>query len=323
MNKKVAFITGGQGQDSSYLSELLLSKNYVVHSMVRRSSNITHPRIDHLRNNPDFILHYGDVRDFSNVFSLVKDIEPDEIYNLAAMSHVRYSFDLPIESYESIALGTLNVLESIRLNGLVNTRMYQSSSSEQFGSSPAPQSEDTVFSPRSPYAVAKTCAHYQTINHREAYGVHASCGILFNHTSERRPENFVCRKICRAAAAIKLGLQADVELGRTDPKRDFLHAKDAVRAMWLMLQQDSPDEYVIASGETHSIQEILEVAFGYVNLDYKKYLKFNPIFTRPSEVEILQGDSTKARTRLGWKPTISFVELIENMTKHDLEELQK
>jgi GDPmannose 4,6-dehydratase len=319
---KTAFITGVSGQDGAWLSRLLLSKGYIVHGLLRRSSNLERPNIEEIRNNKNFILHYGDITDIASIINIVSNIENlDEVYNLAAQSFVKASFDVPIATFDSIALGTLNMLEVVK-NHKNKPRFYQASSSEMFGNSPPPQNELTILKPRSPYGCSKLYAHQQTINYRESYGIHASCGILFNHESIFRGENFVTRKITKAAARIFLGLQATLELGNLDARRDWGFAGDYVRAMWMMLQQEEPDDYVIATGETYSIRELLDVAFGHLGLDWEKYVEINPIYYRAAEVDVLLGDASKAKVQLGWEPQISFRELIIMMVDHDLNQLR-
>lgn len=319
---KKAFITGITGQDGSYLTELLLNKGYEVHGLVRRASTFNTSRIDHLISQFRLQLHYGDLTDSTNLARLLLKIQPDEIYNLGAQSHVRVSFDMPEYTGDVVGLGTIRLLEAIRDTGLCKTaRFYQASSSEMFGKvQESPQRESTPFWPRSPYGCAKVFAHWATVNFRESYGLHASNGILFNHESPRRGETFVTRKVTKAAARIACGLQADLQLGNLEAKRDWGHAQDYVEAMWLMLQQDKPDDYVIATGETHSVRELCEVAFGLVNLDYKKYVTHHERYERPAEVDLLIGDASKARAKLGWKPTHTFHTLIESMVRKDYED---
>jgi len=320
-----ALITGITGQDGSYLAELLLDKGYEVHGLMRRASTFNTGRVEHLYqdshdNRPGLMLHYADLTDAARMTSLVLDIEPDEIYNLAAQSHVRVSFDQPIYTVDVAAQGTLRMLEAARqLKKRKQVRFYQASSSEMFGQAQqVPQSESTPFYPRSPYACAKVYAHYQTINYREAYGMYACCGILFNHESPRRGETFVTRKITRAAARIRLGLEKRLYLGNLDAKRDWGYAKDYVEAMWLMLQQHEPHDYVIATGESHTVREFLQVAFERVDLDWHDYVEIDPRYFRPSEVDHLLGDATRARKELGWEPRTSFQELAAMMVDADL-----
>jgi GDPmannose 4,6-dehydratase len=317
---KTALITGITGQDGSYLSELLISKGYCVVGLVRRSSSIERTRLDHL---PKEIrgkieLQYGDMTDASSLVSAIKKFEPTEIYNLAAQSHVKISFEQPIYTSDVTAVGALNLLEAIRISDL-DVRFYQASSSEQFGKvAHTPQNELTPFHPRSPYAVSKVFAHYATVNYREAYGMHNSCGILFNHESPRRGENFVTRKISLGVAKIKTGAANELVLGNLDAKRDWGFAGDYVEAMWLMLQQQTPDDYVIATGVSHSVRDFCKAAFSHVGLDYNKYVKTDSIYARPSEVDLLCGDATKAKEKLGWKPKVSFNELVSMMVDSDI-----
>jgi GDPmannose 4,6-dehydratase len=326
---KKALITGITGQDGSYLTELLLSKGYDVYGVMRRASTFNTERIDHIYQDPHesgrrMRLLYGDLNDASSLNKILRDVQPDEIYNLGAQSHVRVSYDIPEYTAEVGALGALRLLEAIRETGLRETRFYQASSSELYGKvREIPQSETTPFYPRSPYAVAKLYAYWITVNYRESYGLFACNGILFNHESERRGETFVTRKITRAAAAIKLGLQDKLYLGNLDAKRDWGHARDYCEAMWLMLQQDEPDDYVIATGETHSVREFLDEAFGHLDLDWKRYVEIDPRYFRPAEVDLLIGDSSKARKKLGWEPRITFKELAQKMVDADLADLKK
>lgn len=322
MSKK-ALITGITGQDGSYLAELLLQKGYEVHGLVRRTSTFNRSRIDALwtePNRPDtrFFLHYGDLADSGSLTRLLLQLQPDEIYNLAAQSHVRVSFDAPEFSMDINATGTLRLLEAIRDAGQ-RPRFYQASSSEMFGKVlETPQTERTPFYPRSPYAVSKVAAHWATVNYRESYGLHASNGILFNHESPRRGEAFVTRKITRAVAHIRAGLEQTLYLGNLDARRDWGYAKEYVEAMWLMLQQDEPDDYVIATGETHSVREFLEEAFGYVGLDWRKHVAHDPRYLRPAEVDLLVGDASKARKKLGWEPKTKFKDLVRLMVDADI-----
>ncbi len=323
---KKALITGITGQDGSYLAELLLAKGYEVHGMVRRSSTFGTERIDHIYRDPHLpdthlVLHYGDLTDGLGVTNLILDVEPDEIYNLGAQSHVRVSFDQPVYTLMSDGVGALNILEAARqLNKRKETRVYQASSSEMFGKVlETPQTETTPFNPQSPYACAKVYAFHQTVNHRRSYDMFATNGILFNHESERRGETFVTRKITRAATRIKLGLQEKLYLGNLDAKRDWGYAKDYVEAMWLMLQQDQPDDYVIATGETHTIREFLDLSFGHLDLDWNDYVEIDPRYFRPAEVDLLLGDASKAREQLGWEPMTDLNELARIMVEHDLE----
>jgi GDPmannose 4,6-dehydratase len=316
---KRALICGITGQDGSYLAELLLEKNYDVHGLVRRSSSFNTGRIDHIFDR--LTLHYGDLQDGAGLHQLIQIVAPNEVYNLGAQSHVKVSFDIPEYTGDVDALGTLRLLEACTQVGLTGwPRFYQASSSEMFGKvAEVPQRETTPFHPRSPYGVAKVYGYWITRNYREAYGLHATNGILFNHTSPRRGETFVCRKITKAAARIKLGLQSELRLGNLDAKRDFGHAKDYVRAMWLMLQQEQPDDYVVATGETHSVREFLDEAFGYLDLDWQRYVKIDPKYYRPAEVDLLVGDASKAKRVLGWEPTVGFKELVREMVDADLE----
>ena len=323
---KRALITGITGQDGSYLAEFLLGKpDYEVHGLVRRSSSINRQRIDPLFGRiPDvrdrFHLHYADLADASSLSMVMEQVRPDEVYNLGAQSHVRVSFDQPLYTADVVGLGTLRLLEAVRhLNRAQPVRFYQASSSEMYGSAPPPQGPDTPFHPRSPYACAKLYAHWQTVNYREAYGLYACSGILFNHESPRRGESFVTRKITLGAARIKEGLQRKLVLGNLDAKRDWGFAGDYVRAMWLMLQQNRPDDYVVATGETHSVREFLEIAFSQLGLDFRDFVEFDTRYTRPSEVDVLLGDATKARKELGWKAEVDFPGLVKMMVEHDLE----
>lgn len=319
-----ALITGITGQDGSYLAELLLSKGYEVHGVVRRASSFNTGRIEHLYQDPHapgtrLFLHYGDLTDSGALTDIVLAVEPDEIYNLGAQSHVRVSFDQPIYTVDSGAMGTLRLLEAARhLNRRKHVRFYQASSSEMYGKVvEVPQSETTPFYPRSPYACGKVYSFFQVLNYREAYGVFACNGILFNHESPRRGETFVTRKITRAATRIKEGLQNELYLGNLDAKRDWGYAKDYVDAMWRMLQQPEPDDYVIATGETHSVREFLDKTFAILGLDWQRHVKIDERYLRPSEVDLLLGDPTKAKTKLGWTPETSFDELVRIMVDAD------
>jgi GDPmannose 4,6-dehydratase len=322
---KKAFLTGITGQDGSYLAELLLEKGYEVHGLIRRSSSFNTERIDHLyRDSHDkgarLFLHYGDLSDASNLNRLLRRVRPDEIYHLGAQSHVRVSFDMPEYTGDVTGLGTLRLLDSILESG-ISTRFYQASSSEMYGLvQETPQSEKTPFYPRSPYACAKVYGYWITVNYREAYNLHASNGILFNHESPRRGETFVTRKITRALARIAAGKQKDLYLGNLDSKRDWGYAKDYVEAMWLMLQQPEGDDYVVATGETHTVREFLEEAFGLVGLQYEKYVKLDDRYLRPTEVDLLIGDASKAQKKLGWSPKVKFKELVRLMLVADLQE---
>jgi len=320
---KKALVTGITGQDGSYLAELLLKKDYQVWGIIRRSSSFHTGRIDHLykdpHQHPRLRLVYGDLTDGSNLSTIMNDIKPDEVYNLGAQSHVRVSFDTPIYTVDTDALGTLRLLEAIRSSNKP-ARFYQASSSEMYGTVvETPQTEKTPFYPRSPYGCAKVYSFWQTVNYREAYGLFACNGILFNHESPRRGETFVTRKITRAATRIKLGLQDKLYLGNLDAKRDWGFAGDYVEVMWLMLQQDKADDYVIATGETHSVREFLDEVFGYLDLDWKKYVEIDPRYLRPTEVDFLQGDSSKARKVLKWEPKVTFKGIAKMMTDADME----
>ncbi len=356
MSEKVALITGVTGQDGAYLSEFLLKKNYVVHGLKRRSSMFNTKRIDHLyedphKNNPKFILHFGDMTDSTNLIRLIKEIQPDEIYNLAAMSHVRVSFDIPEYVADTDGIGTLRILEAVRLLGFENkTRIYQASTSELYGKvQEVPQNEKTPFYPRSPYGVAKMYAYWITVNYREAYGIFASNGILFNHESPIRGETFVTRKITRAVSKIALGLQDKFYLGNLDSKRDWGHAKDYVRMMWMILQADNPEDWVIATGKTTSIRDFVKMAFSYVGIELKfkgkgieekayvekcsnkefqiekgkEVLSIDQNYFRPSEVDLLIGDPSKAKNKLGWEPKITLQELVNDMMSSDLKLMKK
>ena len=325
---KKALITGITGQDGSYLAELLLSKNYEVHGIIRRTSTFNTGRLDDIYADPHaqknkLFLHYGDLSDASALSRLIGKIQPDEIYNLAAQSHVRVSFDSPEYSTDIDATGTVRLLEAIRETG-IKPRFYQASSSEMYGLVQAvPQSETTPFYPRSPYACAKVYSFWITVNYRESYGIHASNGILFNHESPRRGETFVTRKITRAIAQIKAGLQSKLYLGNLDAKRDWGFAKEYVEAMWIMLQQEKADDYVIATGETHSVREFLEAAFGHAGLDWQKHVEIDPRYYRPAEVDLLIGDASKAKRQLGWEPKTKFSDLVKLMVDADIELLRK
>ncbi|MHC5598337.1 MAG: GDP-mannose 4,6-dehydratase [Nostoc sp.] len=328
--QKRALITGITGQDGSYLSEFLLEQGYEVHGIIRRTSTFNTDRIDHIYEDPHkdgvrLFLHYGDLTDGTTLRRILEEVKPVEIYNLGAQSHVRVSFDSPEYTVDAVGMGTLRLLEAIRdyqhRTG-IQVRFYQAGSSEMYGLVQAiPQNETTPFYPRSPYACAKVYAHWQTINYRESYDLFACNGILFNHESPRRGETFVTRKITRAVAGIVAGKQKNIYMGNLDSKRDWGYAKDYVKAMWLMLQKDQPDDYVIATGETHSVREFLELAFSYVNLKWEDYVEFDERYLRPSEVELLIGDATKAQQKLGWKPSITFEELVSLMVEADLQAL--
>ncbi len=318
-----AFITGITGQDGSYLAELLLAKGYEVHGVIRRSSSFNTGRIDHLlrdRHDPEarLFLHYADLSDGSALAALLSRTKPHEVYNLGAQSHVRVSFDIPEYTGDITGLGAVRLLEAMREAGL-DARFYQASSSELFGSSAPPQGETTPFRPRSPYAAAKAYAYYITVNYREAYGLFACNGILFNHESERRGETFVTRKITRAVGRIKHGLQKELYLGNLDARRDWGHAEDYVEAMWRMLQQDTPDDYVIGTGEAHTVREFLELAFAHAGLDPAQHVKLDARYLRPAEVDVLCADVSKARRSLGWVPRVTFPELVRRMVEHDCE----
>lgn len=328
--RKRALITGITGQDGSYLSEFLLEQGYEVHGIIRRTSTFNTDRIDHMYEDPHkegvrLFLHYGDLTDGTTLRRILEEIKPTEIYNLGAQSHVRVSFDSPEYTVDSVAMGTLRLLEAIRdyqQRTGIEVRFYQAGSSEMFGLvQEVPQKETTPFYPRSPYACAKVYAHWQTVNYRESYNLFACNGILFNHESPRRGETFVTRKITRAIARIVAGKQKNLYMGNLDAKRDWGYAKDYVRAMWLMLQKESPDDYVIATGETHSVREFLDLAFGYVNLNWQDYVEFDERYLRPAEVELLIGDPTKARQELGWEPSITFAQLVALMVEADLKVL--
>ena len=318
-----ALITGITGQDGSYLAEFLLSKGYEVHGLIRRSSTFNTDRIDHIYQDPHIPgiklhLHYGDLSVSGQMADLIYNLQPDEIYHLGAQSHVRVSFDMPEYTGDVTGLGTVRLLEAIRKTG-VKTKFYQASSSEMFGAAPPPQNEKTPFEPRSPYAAAKVYAYWLVKNYREGYSLFASNGILFNHESPRRGETFVTRKITRAATRIKLGLQKKLYLGNLEAKRDWGFAGDFVESMWQILQQDEPDDFVIATGENHSVCEFAEKVFQKLDLDYKEYVEVDQRYFRPTEVDVLLGDSTKAQKVLGWKPRVSFDQLIDMMIEADLE----
>jgi GDPmannose 4,6-dehydratase len=321
---KRALITGITGQDGSYLTELLLEKGYDVYGIIRRSSSFNTERIDHLYQDPHepqtrLHLLYGDLNDSSSLNTILRKVKPDEIYNLGAQSHVRVSFDVPEYTAEVSGVGVVRILEAVREAG-IRPKVYQASSSEVFGkAAEVPQTEKTPFHPRSPYGCAKAYGYYITVNYRESYNLFACNGILFNHESPRRGETFVSRKITRAATRIKLGLQEKLYLGNLDARRDWGHAVDYVRAMWLMIQADEADDYVIATGESHSVRDFLGQAFGYLDLDWKEHVDIDPRYYRPAEVDVLMGDASKARRVLGWEPTISFNELVTLMVDHDLE----
>ncbi|MDB5352805.1 MAG: gmd [Planctomycetota bacterium] len=319
-----ALITGITGQDGSYLADFLLGKpNYEVHGLLRSRSVPNRERIAHLgpaEADGRLRFHHADLNDASALIRLIDLIRPDEVYNLAAQSHVRVSFDVPIYTAETTGMGALRLLEAIRrVSGEQRVKFYQASSAEMFGSAPPPQTLRTPFHPRSPYGCAKLYAHWQTVNYREAYGLFACSGILFNHESPRRGEQFVSRKITRAAARIKVGLERTLAMGNLDARRDWGFAGDYVRAMWMMLQQDEPDDYLLATGQAHSVRQLLEMAFGMLDLDYRDHVTFDPTLTRPAEVDVLIGDATKARDRLGWRPEVDFPGLVRMMVENDLD----
>jgi GDPmannose 4,6-dehydratase len=321
-----ALITGITGQDGSFLAEQLLGKGYEVHGLVRRSSSFNTERIDHLYRDPHeeqvkLFLHHADLSDSSRLVRVLYELQPDEVYHLGAQSHVRVSFDVPEYTTDVTGMGTVRLLEAIR-DARVQTHFYQASSSEMFGASPPPQSEGTAFHPRSPYAVAKVAAFWITVNYRESYGMHASNGILFNHESERRGETFVTRKITRALAAIHLGLQDKLFLGNLDARRDWGYAPDFTDAMWRMLQQDEPDDYVIATGESHSVRDFLDEAAAHLGLEWHGHVEIDPKYYRPAEVDALCGDASKAREKLGWEPTVTFKELVRIMVDADVKALE-
>lgn len=328
MATKRALITGITGQDGSYLAEFLIEKGYEVHGLIRRSSSFNTGRIDHIYLDPHvkggrLKLHYGDLCDANSLSRLMQQVRPHEVYNLGAQSHVRVSFDMPLYTADTVAMGALRLLEAVREfqnESGQQVRYYQASSSEQFGKVvETPQKETTPFYPRSPYACAKVMAHWATVNYRESYGMHASCGILFNHESPRRGETFVTRKITRAVGRIKMGLQDKVYLGNLESKRDWGFAGDYVKMMWMMLQQDTPDDYVIATGRTISVREFAEMAFAHAGLDFKDFVAFDPRYLRPAEVDLLLGDPSKAKRKLGWEPTTTVEQLAAMMVDHDLE----
>jgi len=323
---KRALITGITGQDGSYLAELLLSKGYEVHGIIRRASTFNTGRLDHIysdpHNKPALKLHYGDLSDASALSRLIAKVQPDEVYNLAAQSHVRVSFDSPEYTTDITATGAVRLLDAIRESG-IKPRFYQASSSEMYGKAQeVPQTETTPFYPRSPYGCAKVFAYWITVNYRESYGLHASNGILFNHESPRRGETFVTRKITRAVAHIQAGLQEKLYLGNLDAKRDWGYAKEFVEAMWIMLQQEEPDDYVISTGETHSVREFLDVAFGHAGLQWKKHVEIDPRYHRPAEVDLLLGDYSKAKKKLGWAPKTRFEDLVKLMVDGDIQLLK-
>jgi GDPmannose 4,6-dehydratase len=317
VGSKKALVTGITGQDGSYLAEFLLERGYEVHGLVRRSSSFNTWRIDHVRDR--LVLHYGDLVDQNSLVRTLETVQPDEVYNLASQSHVKVSFEMPEYTTDVTAIGVLRVLDAVRDLGL-DTRVYQAGSSEMFGLvQETPQTEKTPFHPRSPYAVSKVFGHWTAVNYRESYGMHVSNGILFNHESPRRGENFVTRKITMGVAAIKQGRAKELRLGNLDAKRDWGFARDYVEVMWQMLQQDEPDDYVIATGETHSVRDFCEEAFSHVGLDWKDFVKVDPKYFRPAEVDVLLGNSAKARKVLGWEPKVTFKELARLMVDADLE----
>jgi GDPmannose 4,6-dehydratase len=329
---KRALVTGITGQDGSYLTEFLLGKGYEVHGIVRRASTFNTNRIDHIYDDPHWSaqnirLHYGDLTDASSLTKIVQEVRPQEVYNLGAQSHVRVSFDVPIYTNESVAMGALKLLDAVRAYQQATgeqVRYYQASSSEQYGKVlEVPQKETTPFYPRSPYAVGKVMAHFATVNYRESYGLHASCGVLFNHESPRRGETFVTRKITRAVGRIKLGLQKKVYLGNLDAKRDWGFAGDYVEAMWLMLQQEQADDYVIATGKTITVREFAELAFSHAGLEFKDFVEFDPRYLRPAEVDLLLGDPSKAFKKLGWKPKTTVEQLARMMVDADVEKAKR
>ena len=319
---KRAFITGITGQDGSYLAELLLSKGYQVHGLVRRSSSMNRMRIDHLHPDPALNLHYGDLTDGVGLVNLIREIQPDEVYNLGAQSHVKVSFAMPDYTASTNSIGTLNLLEAIRAAGL-DCRFYQASTSEMFGSTPPPQNEESKFHPRSPYGASKLQAHWVTVNYREAYGLFAVSGILFNHESPRRGENFVTRKITKAVAAIAAGIQDNVELGNLDAVRDWGYAPEYVEGMWRMLQADEPGDFVLATGVGHTVRDFCEAAFAHAGLDWRDHVKYNDSFERPSEVDALIGDATRAHEVLGWKASTTALDLARLMVDADRKDVDR
>jgi GDPmannose 4,6-dehydratase len=324
---KRALITGVTGQDGAYLTDFLLDKGYDVHGVLRRASLFNTDRLDHLYHDPHIsgaklTLHYGDLSDGTALRRVLEKVQPDEVYNLAAQSHVKVSFEVPEYTADVVGLGPLRLLEALRdhiAHGGAPVRYYQAGSSEMYGAAPAPQSERTPFYPRSPYAVSKLAGHWYAVNYREAYGLFICNGILFNHESPRRGETFVTRKVTRAVGRIKEGLQEKLYLGNLEAKRDWGFAGDYVEAMWLMLQQAEPDDYVVATGETHSVRDFVERAFAELNLDWQRYVEIDPRYLRPTEVDVLQGDAAKARARLGWRPKVDFAGLVKMMVAHDHE----
>jgi GDPmannose 4,6-dehydratase len=320
---KTALITGVTGQDGSYLAELLLSKGYEVHGVIRRASTFNTQRLDPIYRDPHesgvrFFMHYGDLSDAVSLVNLIHDLQPEEVYHLGAQSHVKVSFEVPVYTADASAMGTVRILEAIRASG-VNTRFYQAGSSEMFGSTPPPHNENSPFHPRSPYGVSKVFAHHITVNYRESYKMFACNGILHNHESPRRGETFVTRKITRAVARIKAGVQDKLYLGNLDSRRDWGYAPEYVEAMWLMMQHDSPDDFVIATGESHSVAEFCELAFAHADLDWKAHVEIDPNYLRPAEVDHLQGDASKAKKVLGWESRTSFPELVRIMVDGDIQ----
>ena len=323
---KKALITGVTGQDGSYLAELLLDRGYSVHGLIRRASSFNTGRLDPIYRDPHesgvrFRMHYGDLSDSGSLVNLIREVQPDEIYHLGAQTHVKVSFEIPEYTADATGMGTIRILEAIRASG-VNTRFYQAGSSEMFGAAPPPHNETTPFYPRSPYGVAKVFAHWSTVNYREAHGLFAVNGILMNHESPRRGETFVTRKITRAVARIRAGLQEKLYLGNLDAKRDWGYAPEYVEAMWLMLQQDEPDDFVIASGTSHSVREFAELAFAHADLEWERYVEIDPAYYRPAEVDYLHGDPSKARRVLGWQTRTTFEELVRLMVDADLQLLE-
>lgn len=323
---KKALVTGVTGQDGSYLAEFLLGKGYEVHGLIRRSSSFNTARLEPIYQDPHesgvhFRMHYGDLSDSGSLINLIRDLQPEEIYNLGAQSHVKVSFEVPEYTADATGMGAARMLEAIRASG-VDTRFYQASSSEMFGSSPPPQNEETPFHPRSPYGVAKVFAHWMTVNYRQAHELFACNGILFNHESPRRGETFVTRKITRAVARIRAGLQTTLYLGNLDSKRDWGYAPEFVEAMWMMLQQDEPDDYVIATGEAHTPKEFAQIAFDHAGLDWEEYVRVDPRYFRPTEVDYLLGDASKGKKALGWSPRVGFNELAGIMVDADIQLLE-
>jgi GDPmannose 4,6-dehydratase len=321
-----ALITGVTGQDGSYLAEFLLAKGYEVHGLIRRSSSFNTHRLDRIYRDPHesgvhFFMHYGDLSDSGSLINLIRNLEPDEIYHLGAQSHVKVSFEIPEYTSDATAMGTVRILEAIRASR-VDTRFYQASSSEMFGAAAAPQSEETPFHPRSPYGVSKVFSYWMTVNYREAHGLFAANGILFNHESPRRGETFVTRKITRAVARIKAGIEDKLYLGNLDAKRDWGYAPEYVEAMWLALQHDTPDDFVIATGEVHTVREFCEVAFGHAGLDWERYVEIDPRYFRPAEVDLLLGDASKAKRLLAWEPRTTFGQLARLMVDADVQLLE-